>query len=239
MDRILGLIPARGGSKSIPRKNLATLAGRPLLAYTCDAALGAKRLTRVVLSTDDEEIARVGSECGLEVPFLRPAELARDDTPSVAVARHCLEWLAEREGFKADVVALLQPTSPLRRAHHIDEALEQLEETGADTVVSVVEVPHRFSPYSVMKVQDGRLRDFCEAPVPFDRYRRQDMPPLYARNGPAVLAARTQVVMEENSFYGSQVVPYLMGTADSIDIDSPFDLELTAWLLERRSQATA
>lgn len=239
MDNVLGLIPARGGSKSIPRKNLANLAGRPLLAYTCEAAIAAKRLTRVILSTDDEEIARVGSECGIEVPFRRPSALARDDTPSIAVAQHCLEFLAQSEGFSPDVVVLLQPTSPLRRAHHIDEALERMEETGADTVVSVVEVPHRFSPYSVMQVRDGWLQNFYETPVTFDRYRRQEMPTFYGRNGPAVLAARARIIVEANSFYGSQVAPYPMGIAESIDIDSPFDLELTAWLLERRSLTTS
>lgn len=236
MSEVLGLIPARSGSKSIPEKNITLLAGRPLLAYTCEAALASKRVTRVVLSTDDEEIAGVGRKCGVEVPFLRPAELARDDTPSFAVVEHCLRWLAENERFKPDIVVLLQPTSPLRRADHIDGALERMEEVGAETVVSVVEVPHRFSPYSIMSLDDGLLRDFWQGPVPFDRYRRQEVPVLYARNGPAVVAARTQVLAERRSFYGSRVVPYLMTAAESIDIDDPFDLEQSAWLLARRQE---
>ena len=234
---ILGLIPARGGSKSIPHKNIALLAGQPLLAYTCEAALKSQHLTRVVLSTDDEAIAKVGRDCGVAVPFMRPHELAQDDTPSLAVAQHAIRWLNEHGGWRADVLVLLQPTSPLRRAQHIDEALDLMFQAEADTVVSVIEVPHRFSPYSVMKLVDGYLVDFWQEPLPFGRYRRQNLPTFYARNGPAVLAARTGVIMEQSTFYGPCVVPYLMDPEDSIDIDSPLDLELVAWFLKRRSEA--
>src|SRR5262249_18146969 len=180
MSEVLGLIPARGGSRSIPKKNIALLCGRPLLAYTCEAALESRRLTRVVLSTDDEEVAKVGRDLGVDVPFLRSAELAEDDTPSIAVVEHCLKSLAERQSFKPDVVVLLQPTSPLRAAHHIDEALDQMEKTNADTVVSVMEVPHHFSPYSVMRLELGWLRNFWQESLTFDRYRRQEVPILYA-----------------------------------------------------------
>ncbi|MGH9970705.1 MAG: cytidylyltransferase domain-containing protein [Pyrinomonadaceae bacterium] len=236
MGGVLGLIPARGGSKSIPKKNIALLAGRPLLAYTCEAALASKRVTRVVLSTDDGDIANVGKNCGVEVPFLRPKDLSQDDTPSIAVVEHCLRWLAENNAFEPDIVVLLQPTSPLRRAHHIDEALAHLEAVEAETVVSVINVPHRFSPYSIMKLDKGWLHDFWEQPVPFDRYRRQEVPRLYARNGPAILAARAEVIREYKSFYGSRVTAYLMGDMESIDIDDPFDLELAAWLIERQTE---
>src|SRR6185312_12148312 len=116
---ILGLVPARGGSKSIPRKNLAPLAGKPLLAWTADAALAARRLTRTVLSTDDVEIAELGRTLGLDVPFLRPAELAADATPMLPVMRHAADWFAARGGT-VEAVVLLQPTSPLRTAAHID-----------------------------------------------------------------------------------------------------------------------
>ena len=235
---ILGLIPARGGSKSIPRKNIALLAGRPLLAYTCEAALESRCLTRVVLSTDDEAIAEVGRNCGVEVPFMRPAELAGDNTPSLAVAQHAIRWLSEHEDWEADVLVLLQPTSPLRRVNHVDEAIELLLQSGAETVVSVVEVPHRYSPYSIMRLVDGYLQDFWQAPLPFDRYRRQEIPVLYARNGPAVLATRVQVVMEQASFYGQRVMPYVMRNEDSLDVDTPLDLELAAWFLARRRQSS-
>jgi CMP-N-acetylneuraminic acid synthetase len=229
---VLALIPARGGSKNIPHKNITPLAGRPLLAYTCEAALRSHSLTRVVLSTDDEDIARVGRTCGVEVPFRRPSELAQDDTPSLPVAQHAMRWLVEHEGWRADVLVLLQPTSPLRQAYHIDEALQQMIQADADTVVSVVEVPHRFSPYSIMQLQgDGWLHDFWREALPFDRFRRQNLPVLYARNGPAILASRAAVLFERQSFYGQRVIPYVMGEEDSLDIDTHFDLRLAEWLI--------
>jgi CMP-N-acetylneuraminic acid synthetase len=234
MKEVLGLIPARGGSKSIPHKNIAPLLGRPLLVYTCEAALASARLTRVVLSTDDEEIAEVGRRCGVEVPFVRPGELAGDEASSLSVAKHAVRWMAENQGFSPDVLMLLQPTSPLRRAAHIDGALLQMENTKVDTVVSVVEVPHRFSPFSIMELKQDLLSDFWQATLPFDRYRRQEVPRFYARNGPAILATRVSVVLDSDSFYGDRVGPYLMEPADSIDIDSAFDLELAACMLQRR-----
>jgi CMP-N-acetylneuraminic acid synthetase len=237
MSWVLGLVPARGGSKGIERKNIAPLAGKPLLAYTCEAALESQVLDRVILSTDDEEIADVGRHCGIEVPFVRPASISGDAASSVDVARHALLWLIEKEGKGPGILVLLQPTSPLRRSRHIDEALAKMEGTGADTVVSVTEVPHRYTPYSLMEFSQGRLKDFWKEPLPFDRHRRQDLPSLYARNGPAVLATRVSVLLEENSFYGDHVTPYLMSQEDSVDIDTPFDLEVAEWLLSRRNEA--
>lgn len=228
---ILGLIPARGGSKGIPHKNIAPLAGKPLLAYTCEAARGSAHLSRIVLSTDDPDIAAVGRACGVEVPFMRPEELSRDTTPSWPVAHHAVEWLRQNEHWEADILVLLQPTSPLRRAEHIDAALDIMLAQQADTVVSVIEVPHRFSPYSVMALNQGRLESFWKEPLPFDRFNRHAMPTFYARNGPAVLAARVPVFEQRQSFYGDHVQPYVMSERDSIDIDTPFDLELAAWLL--------
>jgi|SRR2546422_996165 len=236
LNRVLGLIPARGGSTGIPRKNIALLAGRPLLAYTCEAALASRQVTRVLVSTDDEEIAAVGRAYGAEVPFHRPTELARADTPSLPVVQHAVHWLIEHDGWDPDVVVLLQPTSPLRRARHIDEALDCMAQADADTVVSVVPVPHRFSPYAVLRMRDGYLVNFCEDPVPFDRFRRQEMPPLYARNGPAILATRTRVLFESQSFFGRRVLPYVMSDEDSVDIDARFDLGLAEWLLSQRRE---
>jgi CMP-N-acetylneuraminic acid synthetase len=237
MSNILGLIPARGGSKGIPRKNIAQLAGRPLLAHTCEAALGSKLITRVVLSTDDGEIARVGRDCGVEVPFLRPGELAADDTPSLAVAQHAMRWLAEHEGWTPDILVLLQPTSPLRRAQHLDEALGLMAQTAADTVVSVMEVPHCFSPYGIMRMRDGWLEDFWKEPLPFDTLRRQNLPVLYARNGPAVLATQVRILIEQQSFYGKMIAPYIMTEEESVDIDTPFDLLRAEWLMVKRKEA--
>lgn len=227
---ILGLIPARGGSKSIPHKNIALLVGRPLLAYTCDAALASQRLTRVILSTDDPVIAQVGQQCGVEVPFIRPADLATDDTPALNVIQHALRVLDEMESYRPEVVVLLQPTSPLRRAEHIDEGVDILLKTGADSVVSVVEIPHQFNPVSQMRLDDGKLVPLLEGPLIL---RRQDKPQVYARNGPAVLAMR-RITIEKGVLYGEDCRPLLMNAEDSLDVDEPFDLAVAEVILSRR-----
>ena len=228
---ILGLIPARGGSKSIPHKNIVSLAGRPLLAYTCDAALASERLTRVILSTDDPAIAAEGQRCGVEVPFMRPGELARDDTSSLAVIQHVLCVLEETEGYRTDILVLLQPTSPLRRAEHIDSAVALLLETGADSVVTVTEVPHQFNPVSIMRIEQEKLIPFVEGPMIL---RRQDKPRVYARNGPAVLAMR-RATLQKESLYGDDCRPLLMSAEDSLDIDGPFDLLVCESFLSRKN----
>lgn len=227
---ILGVVPARGGSRSIPRKNIALVAGRPLLQYTCEAALRSKRLTRTILSTDDEEIGSVGRACGIEVPFLRPDFLAQDETPMVEVLHHAVSWLANHNGFRADLIVLLQPTSPLRCAEHIDAAVDLILSTNADTVVSVVEVPHRFSVVSQMcKDANGNLSPFIEGPM---LLRRQDKPRLYARNGPVVLVIRRQVI-ESGRLYGDTVRPLEMTPTDSLDIDDADDLALAEFWVNR------
>lgn len=231
MSNILGLIPARGGSKGIPGKNIYPLAGKPLLAYTCEAACQSKQLGRVILSTDSQEIADVGAQYGAEVPFLRPEKYAQDNTPSIDVVLHTLEWLKKNENWTPEAVVLLQPTSPLRIAEHIDQALKLFHEQESETVVSVVKVPHRFSPYTIQKLHDGLLHDFWEQDVSFDRYRRQDIPELYARNGPAILITRTEVLQQSKSFYGNKVIPYIMEEKYSIDIDDMSDLQLAEFML--------
>jgi CMP-N-acetylneuraminic acid synthetase len=231
---ILGLIPARGGSKTIPQKSIAPLAGRPLLAWTADAALASGRLSRVILSTDDPLIARVGRSLGLEVPFLRPAELAQDESPAIDVIRHALDWLAGHQEYRPDAVMLLQPTSPLRRTEHIDAAAELLIESGADSVVSVVAVPHQFNPVSVMKLEEGRLVPFLPGPL---ITRRQAKPLVYARNGPALVLSRRSVLLDQGQLYGSDCRPLLMHPFDSVDIDEPADLELAEFLLARRGRS--
>ncbi len=228
---ILGLIPARGGSLSIPRKNIVLLAGRPLLAYTCEAVLQSKRLTRTILSTDDEQIAEVGRACGVQVPFLRPVELALDETPMVEVVRHAIAWLNDHEGYSADLVAVLQPTSPFRRAEHIDDAVALLESSGADTVVSVVEVPHNMIPESLMVERNGWLQPLM-AGVPL--LRRQDKPRYLARNGPAVLVTRTAFMRRCADLYAGLVAGYCMSAADSLDIDTEADLRAAERLLSGR-----
>jgi CMP-N-acetylneuraminic acid synthetase len=228
--RVLGLIPARGGSKAIPRKNLALLAGQPLIAYTFEAARASVTLDRTLVSTDDAELAALARESGAEAPFLRPPELAADAAPMLPVLRHALDWLSGHEGYRPDAVALLQPTSPLRRAEHIDAAVRLLGETGADNVVSVVAVPHQFSPPSVLRFEGGRLVPFLEGGAQV--LRRQDKPAVFARNGPAVLVVRT-AVLEQGRLYGDDVRPLIMEARESVDIDSAEDLAWAEYLLQR------
>ena len=229
---VLGIVPARGGSKGIPGKNLVPILGRPLLAWTAAAALASTRLTRAILSTDDDAIAEAGLACGLEVPFMRLPALAGDETPMIDVLRHAVARLEEAEAYRPDILVLLQPTSPLRRAEHIDAAVDLLMSTGADSVVSVVEVPHQFNPVSVMRMESGRLVPYGEGPP---APRRQDKPRVYGRNGPAVLALRTACLEEHGRLYGPDTRPLIMTAEDSIDIDSPWEIALVSWMLARRS----
>ena len=226
---VLGVIPARGGSKGIPNKNLAPVCGRPLLAYTADAVRESRTLTRTIVSTDDPRIAECATSLGLEVPFMRPAVLAADEAPMLPVLRHALDAM-HAEGFEADIVVLLQPTSPLRRAEHIDAAVDWLQRTAADSVVSVVEVPHQFNPLSVMRLEDGLLKPFLDGPT---ATRRQDKPKLFARNGPAVLAVRASVIAS-GSLYGERSWPLGMSAEDSLDVDTPWDLRLVEFALAAR-----
>lgn len=242
------MIPARGGSKGIPRKNLASLAGRPLMAYTVDAARSSGHLTRIVVSTEDEEIAAVARTLGVEVPFLRPAHLAADDTPMLEVLVELLGSLEQRERYRPDILVLLQPTSPFRRAEHIDAAIDLLMSSGADSVVTVMPIPHQFTPSSLMQLRGDRLVPWTDGPsakadglastgssgheatrpVPT---RRQDKPMLFARNGPAVVAVRTRVVLDQRTLYGADTRGLVMSREDSFDIDDKFDLKVAELLM--------
>lgn len=219
--RTLILVPARGQSKGIPRKNLRLLGGRPLLEYTAETALSVSRATRRVLSTDDDEIADVGRRCGLEVPFRRPDELARDETPTLPVVQHAVRWL-EAEGEIVEAICLLQPTHPLRSTEDVDACIDLLETSGADSVVSIIPVPPRYNPHWVyFRDDDGRLRISTGATEPVTR--RQDLPPAFHRDG-SVYVARRDVVMKQNSLYGRDLLGVLVDPARSADIDTMDDL---------------
>lgn len=217
--QVLALVPARGGSKGVPRKNVRLLAGRPLLSYVASAALESGVCDRLVLSTDDEEIAAVGRECGLEVPFLRPAELARDESPMLPVLQHALERLSD-QGWRPDIVIILQPTSPLRRAAHVRGVVEQLVESGADSVVTVLELPRHLSPDYVMRVDGGRLVPFL--PEGARVTRRQDARAAYVREGTVYACWRT-TIEQHGSIYGDDCRPFLMDPRESLSIDSMDD----------------
>jgi CMP-N,N'-diacetyllegionaminic acid synthase len=224
---ILAIIPARGGSKGIPRKNLALLAGKPLIDYTIEAAQGSRRFSRIVVSTDDSEISNHAKLKGVEVPFLRPAELSGDDTPMLDVVRHAIDALAAQD---AQAVVLLQPTSPFRRPSHIDASIRLFEQHGADAVVSVMRTAHRYAPESQLRIDaSGRLHPY----LPSAALRpRQEKEVLFVRNGPAVLVCRTEAILR-GTLYGEHVRGFEMGRWESIDIDDTDDLALAEWLLER------
>jgi CMP-N,N'-diacetyllegionaminic acid synthase len=227
---ILGLIPARGGSRGIPGKNLRLLGGRSLVARAVESGLESRLVSRLILSTDSGPIAEEGRRAGAEVPFLRPAELAKDETPTALVVAHALKWLEENEGTRPDILVLLQPTAPLRQARHIDEALSLLVSEGARSVVSVTPVPGHYHPSWQFSIRDGALFPFMETgKVP---PRRQDLPQTYTRNG-AIYAAWTETWLTGTMAYGSGCVPYLMMPEESVNIDSPEDLELAEFLLAR------
>jgi CMP-N-acetylneuraminic acid synthetase len=224
---LVALIPARGGSKGIPRKNLAICGGRSLLHWTAEAALQSNVIDRAILSTDDQDIAEAGLALGLEVPFLRPADLAGDAALMLGVMQHCLAEL-RRAGETVEAIVLLQPTSPFRRAHHVRESVARFRNTLAQTLVSVVAVPHRFVPEGQMRETDGLLSPYFGGGI--GKTQRQAKELLYARNGPAVLIVRSSV-LDVGLLYGESIVGYEMDELSSLDIDTPEDLRLADHLL--------
>ncbi len=229
---ILGLIPARGGSKGVPRKNIKLLHGKPLLCYTAHAALGASGLSRVVLSTEDEEIAQIGKNCGLDVPFLRPAELARDDTPSLPVIQHAVRIL-EENGNPIDAICLLQPTSPFRDAAVIESCLELFVKRGADTLITILPVPEKYNPYFIyLKDMDGSLK-YCMGDET-KAVRRQDVDPAFLREG-SVYVMKRSVIMEQNSIYGKHIVGCPVAPDKSINIDTMEDWQAAERFLKEQN----
>jgi CMP-N-acetylneuraminic acid synthetase len=226
--RVLGLIPARAGSKGVPRKNLRLLAGKPLLHYTIESAAGARRLARVVVSTESQEIAVAARAAGAEVPFLRPESLAADDTPMLPVVAHALRALAE-QGDAYDAVCLLQPTCPLRRAADIDGCIELLERSGADSVVTVLEIPARYHPHwAFLEGADGSLRPVTGAPL---APRRQELAPAYHRDG-SVYVTRCSAVRDEGSLYGRRTLGYRADPERNVNIDDLDDWARAERLLD-------
>lgn len=218
----------------MPRKNIKMLGGKPLLAYTAEAALKAERLSRVILSTEDEEIAAIGRECGLDIPFMRPADLAEDATPTLPVVLHAL-MIMKRQGEIFDAVCLLQPTNPLRRAEDIDACVRIFENAGADSVISVLPVPTEFNPKWVYWSDSfGNLVLSSGEKEPIAR--RQDLPPAFYRDG-SVYVTRSQVIMERGSLYGEQIRSYVMNPAFSSNIDTEEDWIKVEKRLEKKQTA--
>jgi CMP-N,N'-diacetyllegionaminic acid synthase len=239
--KVLGVITARGGSKGIPGKNLKLLGGRPLIAYTIDAALQAGVLDRLILSTDDPAIAEAARALGCEAPFLRPPELARDDTPHLPVMQHAVEWLATNERCHPDLVMILQPTSPLRRAEHVRESVSLAQTSGADSVVGVSAVPMHYHPLRTLRVDAAGTAALFVTGEPIRRRdkRRQDLPPVWAMNG-AIYLFRTHTLFDpEPSLFGSRSVAYVMRHPSGLSIDDPEDwMEVERHLAEANTRQT-
>lgn len=215
-DHILAIIPARGGSKSIPRKNLVPLGGKPLLAWPIELALSIKRIGRVIISTDDAEIAQVAKRYGAEVPFKRPASLASDETSTLPVLQHCLRFLLKNEGYRPQIVLLLYATTPFMSKVRIEEALDRFEETGCNSVVGVVKDWGRF-----WKSSHGQYVPF----YPTRRLNRQFYQPLYREAG-NIYFSRYEVIMELKKIVDERIVQFLFidSEEEMIDIDTQDDL---------------
>ena len=228
MSKVLGVITARGGSKGIPGKNIKPLLGKPLLAYTIEAAKKSGAIDRLIISTDDEAIAKVAKEYGCEVPFLRPKteELAGDKASHLEVMKHAVQWLKEKENYKPDYVMILQPTSPLRQPEQIKESVDLILKTGADSVLSVSEIPENFHYKKAMALNsEGILKLVAPAGEPIYKRvaRRQDLEKTYWSVGSIYLFKTA--LLEKGNFYGEKTAPIFIDPKFVCDINVPADWE--------------
>ncbi|OGT06707.1 MAG: hypothetical protein A2103_01070 [Gammaproteobacteria bacterium GWF2_41_13] len=233
MNRIVGLITARGGSKSIPQKNIKMLAGKPLIAWTIEVALQCKELSRVIVSTDDEKIAEIAQQWGADVPFIRPAELSQDDSSHISVVLHAIHWLEENERLCPEYMMLLQPTSPLRIAEDIEKAI-QLANDGHDAaaVISVCEVAKH--PYKTHKITErGTLEYFIPSNIEY-KYR-QALPKVYEENGAIYLNKRLSL-LQDQTFLPAGAIAYVMPETRSLDLDTPWDFYIAGLVLKNYEQ---
>lgn len=232
MSEILAVIPARGGSKSIPRKNIRLFAGYPLIAFSIAAGLASDLVTRLIISTDDEEIGAIARKYGAETPFLRPSSLAEDHTPDLPVFQHVLNWLEENEGYHPDIVVQLRPTSPLRRVWHINATIEQLLRNPQADSVRTVCVPFQ-NPFKMWKIRpNGTMQPLIETEFtePYNMPRQQ-LPEVYWQTG-YVDAAYSDTILEKGSMTGDMILPLIIPPNDWIDIDSADDWRRAERLLE-------
>jgi CMP-N-acetylneuraminic acid synthetase len=227
--KILTLIPARSGSKGINNKNIKLLSGKPLIRYTIREALKSVYLNKndIICSTDSQKIADIAKSCGAKVPFLRPKEYSTDTSSSVSVAKHAIKYMENLRGYRFDYILLLQPTSPLRKSYHIDEAIKLMLDKDKDSVISITEPEH--STYKMKKIDgNDELKDFISCSITYKR--RQDLPKIYAQNG-AIYLTKRNVIIKNNNFFGEHSVGYFMKKEYSIDIDKPIDIKLAEYLL--------
>lgn len=219
--RILGITLARGGSKSVPRKNIKPIMGHPLLAYTIAEAKRSKYLTRYLLSTDDPEIQAVGREYGAEAPFLRPAEFSTDTASSVSALQHAVKWAEENEGVRYDYVIEMMATNPLKTSDDIDAVIEKLVMTQADSVIAVHKLDDHH-PIRIKKIVDDYIVDFCLPEIP--ESRRQDLKPdAYIRSGSIYGLKRDHLVVEGRRYGSKNSRPYILAPEKAVNVDTELD----------------
>ena len=231
--KILAIIPVRGGSKGIPGKNIKLLGGKPLLAYTSELALQSGYLTEVIVSTEDEPIGEVAKSLGVQVPFMRPMALAQDDTPTIDVLIHALEWYKNQTIF-FDAVCLLQVTSPIRTLEFLDKAIEKFIISGCDSLVSVLKVPHEYNPHWTFEVNaEGNLKIATgEAKI---IPRRQELPTAYHRDG-SIYITKTDVLLKEHSLYGKSTTFIESDSDFYVNIDTMVDWEKAEEMIQKKLQ---
>lgn len=232
LPTVLAVIPARGGSKGVPRKNIRSVCGKPMIAYTIETALAAQDLFyRIIVSTDDEEIADVARRYGAAVPFLRPAELAGDAVPTVPVLQHAARFVEQQDNIRLDWLCLLQPTDPLRTVEDIKMAMRLGQAGDCDSVISVVQVS-AVHPILMKRIEGDRLLPYCIEEKEGTR-RQEYQPPAYMRNG-AIYLTRRDVLMERSSIWGDVIRPYIMPPERSVGVDSELDLKLVELLMQEQ-----
>jgi CMP-N-acetylneuraminic acid synthetase len=233
---VLAVIPARGGSKGLPRKNLRPLCGQPLIGWSIAAALAARAVDAVVVSTDDEEIAAVAQAFGAEVPFLRPQDLARDDTPDLPVFEHALVRLASDRGWSPELVVQLRPTSPLRPTGLVDEAIALLRSRPEADSLRSVTAPGQ-TPYKMWRLRGSLLEPLLGTPEQeLFNAPRQQLPPVFWQTG-QLDVIRRETILDRGSMSGRQIVPFVVEPRYAVDIDTAEQLALAEWLLARDPQA--
>lgn len=227
--RTLAIIPARGGSKGIPRKNITMLNGKPLIYYTIQAAKKSEDLNDIVVSTDDYEIAKIARDLGALVPFIRPQNLATDEAESAPVIEHALNFMEEKRGFEYDAILMLQPTSPLRTSEHINGSIKLFGSKDCDSLVSIVSVGGNH-PLRMKTLSDGRLLNYVDQGF-WNMMPRQSLPDVYIRNGSIYLIKR-DAFMQSKQLIGKSCLGFPMSEFDSINIDSPIDLKIADLILK-------
>ncbi|MGL4731447.1 MAG: cytidylyltransferase domain-containing protein [Clostridium sp.] len=226
--KILAIIPARGGSKGVHKKNIKDLCGKPLIGYTIEAAQKSNYIDRIIVSTDDNEILEAVKKFNLEVPFIRPKELAKDDTSSMDVIMHTISW-CENNFEYYDYICLLQCTSPFRDSKQIDEAVEMLINQKSDSIVSICESD--VSPYWMKNLENGKIVDFVKDKNKY--IRRQDLPKVYKLNG-AIYICEMEKLKDNKSWYTKNTLGYVMNSITSLDIDTFLDFKLAEVIIKEK-----